>query len=216
MILVRSFLICWIVPTVLVFELVATKLPHYTFPTYPAIAVLTGLFLSTAPEIVAEGRRRLAHRVVATIGVIVTVVLAAAVLVGLVVTGPAAEAVGNAVGLGSTAVLVWGIAKRPVMLVVVGFMIALLYYATPNVQQPKMRWVSPGAALAIVVWGLASAAFGFYIANFSSYDKTYGSLAGVVVFLLWLWLTNLALLFCAALDALLERGRELVAGMAAG
>ncbi len=93
--------------------------------------------------------------------------------------------------------------------------VALLYYATPNVKQPKFRWISVGAALAIVVWVLASAAFGFYVANFSSYNKTYGSLAGVIVFLLWLWLTNLALLFGAELDAELERGRELQAGIAA-
>ncbi len=146
---------------------------------------------------------------------LVLVILSALVLVGLVVTGPAAEAVGSAVGLGSTAVLVWEIVKWPVMLVVVGLIVALLYYATPNVEQPKLRWVSPGAALAIVVWAVASAAFGFYIANFSSYDKTYGSLAGVIVFLLWLWLTNLALLFGAELDAELERGRELQAGIAA-
>ena len=93
--------------------------------------------------------------------------------------------------------------------------VALLYYFTPNVRQPKFRWVSLGAVLAIVVWALASAAFGFYVANFSSYDKTYGALAGVVVFLLWLWLTNLALLFGAELDAELERGRELQSGIAA-
>jgi membrane protein len=146
---------------------------------------------------------------------LITVVLAAAVALGLVMTGPAAEAVGNAIGLGSTAVLVWNIAKWPVMLLVVVLIVALLYYATPNVKQPKFRWISVGAALAIVVWVLASAAFGFYVANFSSYNKTYGSLAGVIVFLLWLWLTNLALLFGAELDAELERGRELQAGIAA-
>ena len=92
---------------------------------------------------------------------------------------------------------------------------ALLYYATPNVKQPKFRWISVGAAVAIVVWILASAAFGFYVANFSTYNKTYGSLAGVIVFLLWLWITNLALLFGAELDAELERGRQLQAGIAA-
>ena len=92
---------------------------------------------------------------------------------------------------------------------------SILYWATPNVQQPKFRWMSIGALLAIVVWALASAAFGFYVANFSSYNKTYGSLAGVIVFLLWLWITNLALLFGAELDAEMERGRELQAGIAA-
>ena len=130
-------------------------------------------------------------------------------------TGPAAEAVGNAIGLGSTAVLVWNIAKWPVLLLVVVLVVALLYYATPNVQQPKFRWISVGAVLAIVAWIAASALFGFYVASFSSYNKTYGALAGVVVFLLWLWITNLALLFGAELDSELERGRELQSGMPA-
>ena len=92
--------------------------------------------------------------------------------------------------------------------------VAILYYATPNIQQPKFRWISGGAALAIVVWILASVGFGFYVANFSSYNKTYGSLAGAIVFLLWLWITNLALLFGAELDSELERGRQLQAGIA--
>jgi membrane protein len=112
-------------------------------------------------------------------------------------------------------VLVWDIAKWPVLLLIVVLIVALLYYATPNVKQPKFRWISVGAFIAIFVWLLASAAFGFYVATFSSYDKTYGSLAGVVVFLLWLWITNLALLFGAELDAELERGRQLQAGIAA-
>lgn len=111
--------------------------------------------------------------------------------------------------------LVWGIAKWPVMLAAVVAMVAILYYAVPNVQQPKFRWISVGAALAILVWVLASAAFGLYVSQFSSYDRTYGSLAGVIVFLLWLWLTNLALLFGAELDSELERGRELQAGLPA-
>ena len=164
---------------------------------------------------VGEGRPIWKLRPVMLLVTLITVVLAAAVALGLVMTGPAAEAVGNAIGLGSTAVLVWNIAKWPVMLLVVVLIVALLYYATPNVKQPKFRWISVGAALAIVVWVLASAAFGFYVANFSSYNKTYGSLAGVIVVLLWLWLTNLALLFGAELDAELERGRELQAGIAA-
>jgi membrane protein len=145
----------------------------------------------------------------------VTVLLTAAVAVGLVLSGPAARAVGNAIGLGSTAVTVWSIAKWPVLLGVVVLIVALLYYATPNVKQPKFRWMSVGAFLAIVVWVIASALFGFYVSNFASYNKTYGSLAGVVVFLLWLWLTNLALLFGAELDAELERARQLQAGMPA-
>ena len=146
---------------------------------------------------------------------VVLVVLVAAVALGLVVTGPAAEAVGSAIGLGDTAVLVWSIAKWPVMLLVVVLIVALLYQWTPNVKQPKFRWLSLGAVLAILTWVVLSAAFGFYVANFGSYSQTYGSLAGAVVFLLWLWLTNLALLFGAELDAELERSRELQAGIAA-
>ncbi len=164
---------------------------------------------------VGEGRPVWKLRPVMLLVTLVEVVLAAAVLTALVVTGPAAEAVGAAIGVGDTAVLVWSIAKWPVLLAAVVLMVAILFYATPNVEQPKFRWISVGAALAILVWALASAAFGFYVANFGSYDKTYGSLAGVIVFLLWLWLTNLALLFGAELDSELERGRELQAGLPA-
>jgi membrane protein len=146
---------------------------------------------------------------------VVLIVLVALTAMGLVVTGPVAKSIGDKIGAGSTAVTVWDIAKWPVMLFVVVLIVALLYYATPNVRQPKFRWISIGAFLAIVVWIVLSAAFGLYVANFSSYDKTYGSLAGVVVFLLWLWLTNVALLFGAEVDAELERGRELQAGIAA-
>jgi membrane protein len=146
---------------------------------------------------------------------LISVILVALVLLGLIVSGPVAESVGNIIGLGSTAVTVWNIAKWPVMLAVVVFLVALLYYATPNIKQPKFHWLSVGAVIAILVWVVASALFGFYVTNFGSYNKTYGSLAGVIVFLLWLWLTNVALLFGAELDAELERGRELQAGLAA-
>lgn len=145
----------------------------------------------------------------------VLVTLTALTLAGLVVTGPVAEAIGDRVGLGSTALLLFAIVKWPVLAGVVVLIVALLYYATPNVKQPKFRWVSVGAVLAIVTWALLTLAFGLYVGNFSSYNKTYGSLAGVIVFLLWLWLTNLALLFGAELDAELERGRELQSGIAA-
>jgi len=146
---------------------------------------------------------------------LVTVVLAAVVLLGLVVTGPFAAELGETLGLGDSAVTVWNIVKWPIMLLVVVVVVAVLYYATPNVQQPKFRWVSIGAGLAIVVWILASAVFGLYVANFGSYNKTYGSLAGVIILLLWLWLTNLALLFGAEVDAELERSRQLQAGIEA-
>jgi membrane protein len=164
---------------------------------------------------VEEGRPIWKLRPAMLLVTLITVVLTALVALGLVLTGPAAQAVGDAIGLGSTVVTAWNIAKWPVMLGVVLVIVALLYYATPNVKQPRFRWISPGAILAILAWVLASAAFGLYVANLSSYNRTYGSLAGVIVFLLWLWLTNLALLFGAELDAELERGRELQAGLPA-
>lgn len=164
---------------------------------------------------IKEGRPFWKLRPVMILITLVAVLLSAAVALALILTGPAARAVGDAIGLGPTAVLVWGVAKWPVILVAVVAIVALLYYATPNVQQPKFRWISVGAALAVVVWILASAGFGFYVANFSNYNKTYGTMAGAVVFLLWLWITNIALLFGAELDAELERARELQAGLPA-
>jgi membrane protein len=144
-----------------------------------------------------------------------TLLLTACIAIALVVTGPAAQAVGNVIGLGSTAVLIWQIVKWPVMLAVVILIVAVLYYATPNVKQPKFRWISVGAVFAIVVWIIASVLFAFYVSNFGSYNKTYGTLATAVILLLWLWITNNALLFGAELDAELERGRELQAGLPA-
>jgi membrane protein len=162
-----------------------------------------------------EGRPVWKLRPVMLLVTLVTVLLVALALLGLILTGPAATAVGDAIGVGSTVVTIWNIAKWPVILAIVVVIVAMLYYATPNVRPPKFRWISVGAFVAILVWLLASAAFGFYVANFSSYNKTYGSLAGVIVFLLWLWITNLALLFGAELDAELERGRQLQAGLPA-
>jgi membrane protein len=164
---------------------------------------------------VREGRPIWKLRPVQIIVTIVALVLAGAVMIAFALTGSAAQAVGNAIGLGSTAITVWNIAKWPVMLVVVIVIVAILYWATPNVAQPKFRWLSVGAVVAIVTWIVASVLFGFYVANFSSYNRTYGALAGVIVFLLWLWITNLALLFGAELDAEVERGRELQAGLPA-
>ncbi|WP_277212642.1 YihY/virulence factor BrkB family protein [Isoptericola croceus] len=146
---------------------------------------------------------------------VVTVVLAALVVASLVLSGPVAAAVGGAVGLGDTAITVWQIAKWPVALLLVIIVIALLYHLTPNVKQPTFRWVSVGAAVAILVWIVASAGFGLYVTQFGNYGSTYGALGGVIVFLLWLWITNLALLFGAELDAELERSRELRGGIAA-
>jgi len=164
---------------------------------------------------IGEGRPIWKLRPIMLLLTLVLVVLAAAVLLALVLTGSVAQTVGEALGLGSTGILIWQIAKWPVLLAVVVLIVALLYYATPNIQQPRFRWVSVGALFAIVIWIVASAAFGFYVGNFGSYDKTYGTLGGVIVFLLWLWLTNLALLFGAELDSELERGRELQSGVPA-
>jgi membrane protein len=162
-----------------------------------------------------EGRPFWKLRPIMLLLTLVAVLLAAVALLMLIVTGPVAESIGNVVGLGDTAVTVWSIAKWPVLALIVILVVGLLYYTTPNVQQPKFRWISVGAAVAILIWVLASVGFAFYVANFSSYNKTYGSLAGVIVALLFLWITNLALLFGAELDAELERGRQLQAGIAA-
>ena len=148
----------------------------------------------------------------------VTVIGIALLLVSvliLAISGPITDAVGAALGLGQTVQLVWSIAKWPLLAAAVVLLIAVLYYFTPNVRQPKFRWMSLGALVALVAIVVASLGFGFYVTTFSNYAKTYGSLAGIVIFLLWLWLTNLALLFGAEFDAELERGRQLQAGIAA-
>jgi membrane protein len=162
-----------------------------------------------------EGRPFWKLRPVMLLLTLIAVTLAAVALLMLIVSGPVAESIGNVIGLGSTAVTVWSIAKWPVLAVIVVVVVALLYYGTPNVKQPKFRWMSVGALVAIVVWVIASVGFAFYVGNFGSYNKTYGSLAGVIVTLLFLWITNLALLFGGELDAELERGRQLEAGIPA-
>ena len=162
---------------------------------------------------VEEGRSFIKLRPLQMLVTLVLILLLALVLVALVVTGPVAEQVGSAIGLGGTAVTVWDIAKWPVLLVVVMLMIALLYYSSPNAKLPGIKWVTPGSVLAVVVWLVASAAFAFYVANFGSYNKTYGALGGVVVFLVWMWLTNVAILLGAELNAEHERSRELDQGV---
>ena len=152
-----------------------------------------------------------AQLLVTVIGVALIVVA----LVLLVVSGPVADAVGSALGLGEAATTIWSIVKWPVLALIVVLMVAILYYATPNAKQPKFRWISLGSLLAILTLVVASVLFGLYVANFSNYDRTYGSLAGVIIFLLWLWIANIALLFGAEFDAELERGRQLQAGIAA-
>jgi len=144
---------------------------------------------------------------------LVLLVLLAVTTIAVVLTGGLARKVGDIIGLGSTAVDVWNIAKWPVLLLVVSLMFALLYWAAPNVKQPGFRWVSPGGILAVVGWLIASAAFAFYVGNFGSYNKTYGALGGVIVFLVWLWISNIVILLGAEFNAELERGRAIQAGM---
>ncbi len=144
---------------------------------------------------------------------VVLLTLLAVTTLAVVLTGGLAEKVGDLIGLGSTAVTVWNIAKWPVLLVVVSFMFALLYWAAPNVKQPGFRWVSPGGTLAVIGWIIASLAFAFYVANFGSYNKTYGALAGPIVFLVWLWISNIMILLGAEFNAELERERAIEGGM---
>lgn len=162
-----------------------------------------------------EGRPFWKLRPVQVLVTVITVVLITAALIILVVSGPIADAVGEALGVGAVVTTVWNIAKWPLLALIVVLVIAILYYATPNAKQPKFRWISLGALLAIIVLAIATTGFVLYVANFSNYDRTYGSLAGVIVFLLWLWIANLALLFGAEFDAELERGRQLQAGIEA-
>ncbi|HSR94757.1 MAG TPA: YihY/virulence factor BrkB family protein, partial [Solirubrobacterales bacterium] len=140
------------------------------------------------------------------------VVLMALLALALVLTGPVVEAVAGPIGLGDTAVSVWNIAKWPAMAAVFLFMVAVLYYASPNARLRGFRWVTPGSLVAIVAWAVASAAFAFYVANFGSYDKTYGTLGGLVALLVWFWISNLAILFGHQLNAELERTREIEEG----
>jgi YihY family inner membrane protein len=160
---------------------------------------------------VPEGRpvwKTLPIRIAVTV---IVMVLLAASAVAVVATGGLADRIGRLLGLGSTIVRVWDLVKWPVLLLVVSFMFALLYWASPNARQ-GFRWVTPGGLLAVVVWVAASVAFAIYVANFNSYNKTYGSLASVIIFLVWLWLSNTAILLGAELNAELERSRAIAAG----
>jgi membrane protein len=143
---------------------------------------------------------------------LVLLVLLAITAVAVAVTGPVASEVGKLFGLEQTAVDVWNIAKWPVLFLVVSFMFAFLYWASPNAKQPGFKWISPGGMVGVLVWIVASAAFAFYVANFGSYNETYGALGGVIVFLVWLWISNVAILLGAELNAELERGRRIEAG----
>src|SRR4051812_30985529 len=173
-----------------------------------------GAFMDAANNVwdAPEGRpiwKRVPLRLAVTV---VMLILLAASALAVVLTGPLAKSVGDLIGLGSTFVTVWGIAKWPLLLLVVSFMISLLYWAGPNVKQPGFPWVTPGGILAVLLWIVASALFAFYVSNFASYNKTYGSLGGVIVFLVWLWITNLIILLGAEFNAEMERSRQIAGG----
>jgi membrane protein len=145
--------------------------------------------------------------------VTMTLLVAAAVIV--IVSGGLAQKVGSVLGLGSTAVTLWGIAKWPALLVIVGLILAILFWASPNAKH-GFQWVSPGGFIAVILWLIASALFALYVANFSHYNKIYGSLAGVIIFLIWMWISNVAILLGAEFNAELERSRAVAAGHPAG
>ncbi|GGW54798.1 hypothetical protein GCM10010503_34670 [Streptomyces lucensis JCM 4490] len=143
---------------------------------------------------------------------VVLMVLAVASALIVVFTGGLARRAGQGLGLGDTALTVWAIAKWPVLVLLVTVMIAILYWATPNAKVKGFRWITPGSFLALLIWLLASAGFAFYVANFASYNKTYGTMAGVIVFLVWLWITNVAILLGLEFDAETVRQRAIAGG----
>jgi membrane protein len=143
--------------------------------------------------------------------ILVGIMLAVSALM-VVFTGELADRVGQVLGAGSVLLTTWGIVKWPVLVILVSLMFAILYWASPNAKQGGFRWVTPGGLLAVVVWILASAGFAFYVANFNSYNETYGALGSVIIFFVWLWISNLAVLLGAEFDAELHRGRAIAAG----
>jgi membrane protein len=164
---------------------------------------------------VGEGRPVWKLRPMQLVVTTLMILLLAISAIAVVITGPVAKQAGDVVGVGSTAVTIFDIVKWPVIAVVVIVMISILYYATPNVKLPGFKWITPGGALAVVIWLIASALFAVYVANFSSYNKTYGTLGGIIAFLVWLWITNIAVLLGQEFNSELERGRELERGMPA-
>ena len=176
-----------------------------------------GAFMRASNAIyeIPEGRQFWKLRPLQVIVTLTMVMLVALLAVSLVTTGPVAEAIGDQIGLGDEFVTIYGIAKWPLMALIVLCMLAVLYYSAPNAKLPKFRWITPGAVLALTIWIVASAGFGFYVANFGSYNKTYGTLGGAISLLVWLWITNIAVLLGQELNAEVERGRELSAGLPA-
>jgi membrane protein len=174
----------------------------------------TGAFMRASNVIyeTPEGRPFWKLRPLQLLVTFVMIVLVALLAVSLVLTGPVVEAVAGPLGIGSTAVDVWNIAKWPVMVLVFLLMLAVLYYASPNVKLRGFRWVTMGSLVAIVIWIIASALFAFYVSNFGSYNKTYGTLGGLIALLVWFWISNLAILFGHELNAERERSLELEEG----
>jgi membrane protein len=175
-----------------------------------------GAFTRASNRIYEVGERRFfRQRPLQLVITLLMALLLALVLAGLVLSGPLATAVGRVVGLSDTVVTVWSLAKWPVLLLLVVVMVSLLYYLAPNVRQPKFRWISAGGVVAVVVWIVASLGFAFYVSQFGSYNKTYGSLGAVIIFLVWLYISNNALLLGVELNAEIERSQELKKGLPA-
>jgi membrane protein len=174
----------------------------------------TGAFMRASNIIyeTPEGRPFWKLRPLQILVTLLMIVMMTLLAVSLVLTGPVVSAVAEPLGIGSTAVDVWNIAKWPVMVLVFLLMLAILYYASPNVKLRGFKWVTPGSLVAIVVWIVASALFGFYVSNFGSYDKTYGTLGGMIALLVWFWISNLAILFGHQLNAERERSLEIEEG----
>ncbi len=174
-----------------------------------------GAFMRAANRVynIGEGRpiwKTAPIRLGVTLFAVVLLVIMAVIVVA---TGSVAKAIGNSIGVGSTAVLIWDIAKWPILLILISILLAVLFWATPNAKQAGIKWVSPGGVIATVIWLVISALFALYVTDFSSYNKTYGSLAGVVVFLVWLWLTNLSLVLGLEVNAELEHEKAIAAGL---
>ncbi|MEV4343248.1 YihY/virulence factor BrkB family protein [Actinoplanes sp. NPDC049596] len=208
-------------------DLVATVLDQVKDPGTAGVTAIVGLAVafwsasgyiaafmraSNAVYDVPEGRpiwKTLPIRVgvTAVVGLMLVVSVASVIF-----TGDLAHVVGDLIGLGPAAVTTWNIVKWPVLIVLLSLMFALLYWASPNARTGGFRWVSPGGVLAVLLWVLASAAFAIYLAHFADYNKTYGTLGGVIAFLVWMWISNIAVLLGAEFDAELERGRAIAAG----
>lgn len=162
---------------------------------------------------IGEGRpiwKTLPVRLGVTVFAVIVLVVSAIIVV---VSGPVARQLGDAIGVGDTAVTVWSIAKWPVLLILISLLLAVLFWASPNAKQGGIKWISPGGVIAVLLWLLASAVFAIYVANFSSYDKTYGSLAGVVIFLVWMWISNIAILLGLEINAELDHGKAIEEGV---